>query len=253
MGEMDSTSEALLGLGLSEREISIYLAALTVGTSTASALAQRTNATRSTAQYTCKQLSKKGLLRMERRGNTDYFVAEPPEKLLLLLHGKQQALHDQEQQLFAVIGNLRGLADPSLNLPRVRFFEGIGGLKGLYQELLDQRRPIDSFEDSGEMFGLFPEFVAYFVQTRMERGIVNRVICPAGNPINAEDPKELRHVRTVDPKRFPFSCDVKICDDYVGVISFDAHEPVGILIHHRDIARNFHMLFELLWQMLEEK
>lgn len=67
--------------------------------------------------------------------------------------------------------------NPQAILPKVRFFEGKEGLIELYWEILELRTPIDSFEDKVEMAAFIPEFI----ETRINRKIFNRVICPAEN------------------------------------------------------------------------
>ena len=62
--------ETLKKLGLNEKEITIYLMLLKIGSVPASVLGQRTNITRSTAQYTCQQLAKKGLIHSIQKNNT---------------------------------------------------------------------------------------------------------------------------------------------------------------------------------------
>jgi hypothetical protein len=55
------------------------------------------------------------------------------------------------------------------------------------------------------MFKAIPDFVDYFIGERKKKKIYNRVICPSNNPINKESKEELRSVKMIDEKLFPFT------------------------------------------------
>ncbi|MDO8648594.1 MAG: helix-turn-helix domain-containing protein [Candidatus Peregrinibacteria bacterium] len=246
-----SLHEVLRNLLLNDREIDIYLALLTIGVAPASSLAQRTKMNRSTAQYTCNQLTRKGLLNQAKKKGTFYYTPEPPEKLLHLLERQHRDLERKERDVQMILGDLKGRMHSYAVQPKVEYFEGVDGIEQLYESILRLRAPIDSFEDKGEMCELIPDCVDHFVATRLKHKIVNRVICPSDTPLNRNDPKKFRQVRSVPTRLFPFSCDVKICSDQVSIISFQKKHAAGIVIKHPEIADNFRMLFELLWKLLE--
>src|SRR3989344_9271625 len=104
---MALVDETLAELGLSKKEIAIYLALLSTGTAPASTLGKRTSITRSTAQYTCQQLHKQGLVQKVQKGNTYLFTPEPPEKLQLLLQKQKEALEQKEDRVNRIIGELK--------------------------------------------------------------------------------------------------------------------------------------------------
>src|SRR5665213_747293 len=105
---MDDAIPATLGeLGLGETEIAIYLTLLKVGPSPASSLARRTHITRSTAQYACQQLTKKGVASMTLRNNVYLFTADPPERLLHFLEKQRDALREKEKRVRQIIGPLQ--------------------------------------------------------------------------------------------------------------------------------------------------
>ena len=239
--------------GLTEKEIAIYIAVLTIGTSTASSLAHETGMTRSMAQYICQMLLQKGILTMRKEKNTFLYAAEPPEKLVYLLRQQQQELKFKEEQIHGIMSTLKGMMNPKSVLPKVEFYEGVRGIEELYEQILDLEQPLDTFEDNGELVRLVPDCVDHFIRTRKIRGIYNRVICPSDNPINATNPAELRETRMIDAREYPFSGDIAICGDMVSIFSFDTNLPVGIAIRHPDIVRNFKVLFNQMWKMLGDR
>lgn len=250
---MDRIKSTLADLGLSDKEITMYLALVKVGSAPASVLAKRTGMVKSTAQYTCKQLQKKGIATVAEKNDTYIYTPEPPEKLLLLLDRQRQEIGRKEQAVQEVMEQLRKMMNPHSILPRVQFFEGKESMIELYDKILDQRSPIDSFEDMGNMQEFIPEYCKEFVRKRIELRTWNRVICAHTNTVNPDAPEEFRSVRTLPVELFPFTGDMKICKDLVSIFSFDQNTAVGIAIRHQDIAQNFRILFEAFWNTLASR
>ncbi len=245
---MDTAIPATLGdLGFGETEIEIYMALLKVGPSPASSLARRTGITRSTAQYACQQLAKKGVASMTLKNNVYLFAAEPPERLLDLLHQQHDALRRKEERVQRIVGPLREMMNVHAVLPQVQFYEGEAGMIRLYDSILDLRRPIDSLEEGGKVLAMFPAYSHEFMRKRIARKIFNRCIAPSGSPFNDSAPERYIEVRHVDPRTFPFTWHVKLCEDVVGIFSFEEGAAVGVGIRHADLAKNFRLLFEFMW------
>lgn len=251
MGHDADISATLAELGLGDKEITVYLALLGVGTAPASSLSKRTGITRSTTQYVCNQLVKKGIASLGQKEAVFLFTAEPPDRLLLMLERKRDALRQTENRVQRIIGPLKQMMNVHAALPQVRFYEGREGMIQLYDSILDMRSPIDSFEENGALLKMFAEYPHEFVRKRIERKIPNRCIAPRGSPFNESDPEKFLEVRTVDAKRFPFTWHIKICQNVVGIFSFEEGAAVGIGIEHADLARNFRLLFELVWESLD--
>jgi HTH-type transcriptional regulator, sugar sensing transcriptional regulator len=242
----------LRALGLNEKEITVYLTLLKVGPSPASMLGKRTNIVRSTAQYTCQQLAQKGIVRMTHKGTTNLFCAEPPEKLALLIGRERLKLDEKEHQLKGIVDMLTKMMEPGTVLPRVEFYEGKQEMILLYKKILEIQKPIDSIEGRWETNNFFPEFVEEFIKLRIRKKIFNRVICASESTINRSKPEEFRDIRTFAAGAFLYNMDIKICDDYVCMFTFDSQHPIGVSIHHRDISKNLRSLFEVLWQLLQK-
>jgi len=87
---MDIIAFELRKLGLKEKEVAIYLAALELGYSPVQLIARQAGVSRPTAYEIINELIKKGLMRESKRkgltkGEKNLFSAESPDKLLGLL------------------------------------------------------------------------------------------------------------------------------------------------------------------------
>jgi sugar-specific transcriptional regulator TrmB len=248
---MQHVKATLRTLGLNEKEVEIYLLLLSVGMVPASVIGKRAGIPKSTARYICGELAKKGLAVVTKKKHTYFFGPELPSKLLSQLERRKAEINAQEQSIRKVVTALESIMQPGVLVSKVQFYEGTKELVELYEKLLSLGKPIDSIEEKGELEKLFPEYAMEYTRKRIAHGIKNRCIAPEGSPLNGTDPSRLIETRFVDAERYPLCCDVKICDDHVGICAFNDSAPVGILIQHKDIAQHFRLMFEFMWNNLK--
>ena len=136
---MDAIRSALYSLGFTEQEVTMYLVLLQTGTAPSSTLGKRLKLSRSTAQYTCDQLVKKGVATVTQKNNAYLFTAEVPEKLLILVDEQRKKLTEKEQLVRNALGPLKQMMNAHAVLPKVQFYEGREGMIQLYDSILDMR------------------------------------------------------------------------------------------------------------------
>ena len=238
----------LKSLGLNDNEITIYSELLTIGSSVASTIAARTKINKSTVRYICQWLEKKWLILSIKKDSTFIYSPESPNRLHALINKEKTLLEEKEKNIKKSIEYFENLKNKKTSLPQVSFYEWKEWLEKLYTKILEINKPIDSIEDKWEMFDAIPEFVDYFIWQRKEKKIYNRVICASNNLINTENKEELRSVKTIDENLFPFSWDIKICWDHVSIMSFVENNSVWISITDKNIADNFRVMFNYMWE-----
>jgi len=115
-------------LGLKEKEVSVYLAALELGFTSVQNIAKQAGLSRPTVYEIIKELIKKGLLREIKRqgavrGERTYFAAESPDNLLGLLRVQKREVKEKEREFIRIISALR--AEYNLTgQSEIRTFEG---------------------------------------------------------------------------------------------------------------------------------
>ena len=179
----------LVPYGLSETEAKIYFSLLELGESSAERIAKKANVKRTSIYHTFALLRKKGLLSLIKRGRKIFYVAEDPKKMKQLAEQKLDALD-------RLLPELRSLAKVIDKKPRVSYFEGAGGIRNLYQKLLDKPESEVQFWFSKEEQS--PEYVRFwdkeFVPKRIEQKIFARAI--------SKDTSEARRQKEKDDKQF---------------------------------------------------
>ena len=99
-------------LGLKEKEVGVYLAALELGFTSVQNIARRASLSRPTVYEIIKELIKKGLMREIKRqgtirGERTYFAAESPDALLGLLRVQKREIDEKEREFIRIISTLR--------------------------------------------------------------------------------------------------------------------------------------------------
>lgn len=243
--------QALTLAGLTQDQAVIYEFLLKNGKLTARKISQNTPYKRSLVYKYLEDLVKKGLvMRHDEIGKVSVFEPVHPLKLKDFAEKQEEQAKNAQQALDAVLGQMTSDFNLISGRPGVRFFEGKNGIIKIYEEMLAHGQNIESIEDKGEMAAFIPDYVKEFIKKRIKKGLRNRVIAPSDNPINVSSESELREVRSIATSKFPFKMDVKIAGRLVSFITFQKENPVGVLVDSQEIADNFRLLFETLWECL---
>lgn len=244
--------EILKSLGLNEKETTIYLTLLPLGSAPASVLGQRTKITRSTAQYTCQQLVKKGLLRSIEKNNTFIYAPEPPDKLLYLLDQEKKTLAHKEDQVHRIIGDLKSMINPQAVLPKVRFFEGVESMIQMLDDVLKENKPLYGALQINE--DMHPEIFNYAwnIYTPKRKELKNPAWIllndtPATREYRKNDAEVNRVSLLVPEEIFPFDACCHIYGNKVAFYSYKKTDVTGVLIENTFIHGTQFSLFKLAW------
>lgn len=233
-------------IGFDEKKARVYTALMELGTAKANAIAKKADIERPTTYDILGKLSKEGLVsQFEKRGVKTYTI-ENPEKL-------RSNLREQEQHLNHLLPELRSLYGTSEIKPRIRFFEGTGGIKTALLDTLTSHekilRGILSMTDLYTIPG--KKFMDEYIKQRVERGYALHVIRsrpkevdPRDWPTSLQEHRELRYA----PPDMVFSMTTYFYDNKVALISTEK-EQFGMIIESEEYSQNMRHLFSALWQI----
>lgn len=241
----------LIQLGLSEKEASVYLAALELGASSVQKIAQQAKINRATTYVIIETLSKKGLMSTMEKSGKVLFLAEDPANLSRLLQKQKNEIEEKEKVLGSVKQELSMLFKTTGDRPVVRFFEGVEGVKTITNEFFK----IKSKEVVGtvildEMIKAFPKHEEEITKKRIKKGIESKVIYTRskGEVEEATSRKKLREASFVPYSLFgDTATNITIYDNKVTFTTFKNH-PGGVLIEDKSIADFMRKFFELAWK-----
>lgn len=258
---MDIIETVLEELGLNQNERTIYKTLLRLGVSPASVLGDRSNISRSTAQYTCNQLAKKGIVTKSKKANTFLYVIESPNDLLGLVHKKQEKLQEQERRTQHVVQSLQALQSTQVVLPKVRFFEGKEGVAHAYDEIIKDMKPtetiyiLSSTLDDSDKYDL-EELKMNFTKKRCKKSVSAKTInaySKRGVRVQQEQDRWNRKTLLVPAEQFPISnTEIYIYNNKVYSMSFEDEGLFAYIVENQGIAKMLHAYFDITWMAAEQ-
>jgi len=133
--ELEILPLELRKLGLTEKEVRVYLAALELGYTSVQKIAQQAKITRPTAYVIIKSLKDKGLISESKDNGKKYFIAESPDKLLGILKRQKNEIEEKEREFIRIISILKDkyqLGDKR----EIKTYKNKTGLKILFNDFL---------------------------------------------------------------------------------------------------------------------
>lgn len=232
----------LIEAGLTEKEASLYLAGIELGETSIQKLAEQAEIKRPTAYEIIQNLQKRGLFSLILRGKKRLFLAENPGNVFAILKAKQESFLKAlpELSLFYSTGGKK---------PRIKFYEGVEGLKAMYWDTLESKQKILVYGSIDDMWGIIPkEFISEYIKARIKKGLWVKGIIPntfAGQEYVKKDKQEYRELILIPRDKFIFSNEINIYNDKLAIFSFP--EKIGVIIESRKIAETQKSIFELAW------
>lgn len=240
--------DVLIDLGLTKKEAQVYLANLELGDSPASDIAIRSHLNRVTCYDILDKLVKRGLISTYTKKKIKYFSATDPDIV-------RYDFRQKYMNLKAALPDLRRLHGKSSH-PRIRYYEGIEGVKKIYADTLNAKTEILNYADSKSIRKFWPNYDKEYVNERVEKKIYLRGIAPRdeqGEIVAAENKIRLREIRLVEPGEYSFANEINIYDDKVGIVSFGKDELVGMIIESAEVADTQRAIFMMAWEFAGRK
>lgn len=236
-------AEKLAALGLDDKEIRFYLAALELGSASVTEVASRAKVTRTNGYDILARLEERGLLSQTSGNGVRNVVAEDPGVLLNKWDETRNVLQD-------LVPELRSLFNAAPHKPKVRFYEGADGIEKVLWGTLDCRdKRLVAILSMNELLEVpsGPGMQRY-IDERVRRGIALRVLRSRSREtasIWQSSIAELRDLRYA-PGTIDLGMTMYIHDDTVSYLS-SKKENYGLVIESAELAALHRALFEGLW------
>lgn len=239
--------QILMQNGFTAKEATIYLAVLEAGEGTIGSIATKTRLKRSTVYTNVEQLIARGTLSVQVRKGIKRVSALPPH---VLLERFRHAVASAENVLPALLE----MAYTSPLKPRIRFLEGIEGIKEAILEVntVTKAEPGMIFTDYARMPKEVFSLIRKTVENRRASKNFLRIIV-SQNPRNLEVQKEQERLHYAEHRvaNFPetsFPLELTLFgNSKVGFLSFEKNELFAVMIDSIAIYRTLKNIFELVW------
>lgn len=245
-------------MGLSTIEVDTYLTLLkTAGAQPASILANRMRINRTTAYKALINLSKLGLAtKTMKHGIICFFAEDPEDTLKTLIENKQSTLKEVNASILEALPSLIVGEEGSPHLPKIRYYEGIEGIKQVYEAILKEGVDYYRYGDITKIYGTLGDFTDDYIKRRNKMGITAHAIMPyhkRSEELYKKDKDELRKALYIPHDLFPIEGEVRIFGNKVAIMSLKQDSPIAIIIDSEIVARMFKSIFMLTWRDYAKK
>ena len=242
----------LQALGLSEKEAKVYLAALELGPDTVQNIAKKAGINRPTAYLQIESLKQKGIISEVEKDSKVLIMAESPERLSSLLNTYEKELEFKKKELERILPNLSELFTGTGEKPKVKFYEGRGGIRAIEEDFLKTKsKEIYGFANADKVYELFPEYLKGYSSKRVAQGIKSQMIYnrQAGPLDKQDDEKMLRIAKHINYEKLPIDSDITIFGSKVAFLAYKDN-PIGVLVESKEIAQTMQTLFKRIWESI---
>jgi len=240
-----SLIQTFLNLGLTDKESKVYLSLVEIGTNVVSRIAEKAKINRVTTYDILEKLKEKGFISTFTKQKIKYFSPTDPEIIANNFDQKTKAFKDSLPELKRLKGETAH--------PRIQYFEGLEGIKAIYEDTLHAKTEILNFSNSEEIRKIWPTYDSDYVTKRAKKKIHLKGVIPAdeaGKKVRAEDPLYFREMRLITKDKYNFTNEINIYDDKVAIISF-ADELIGMIIESHEIAETQRAIFQMVWEFAD--
>lgn len=241
-------------IGLTDKEVAVYLACLELGSSPVQPIARKSKVVRATTYVILDGLMQQGLVTRFEQGKKTMFAAEPPLQLKRLLEKQGEEVKDKERLLDVILPELQFLMRGAGDRPSVRYFEGKEGLHVIRQEINMYSRSGDviyNFTPGDYLTAVFSREEDTFYRQRLARGIRAKTIFTTKSAALrkqwlTEGDSRISQRKFVAPEKFSWASGITIYRDRIAIGSFTG-KLGGVIIESKEMADTMRTLFELAW------
>lgn len=245
-------------MGLSEKEARVYLASLELGPSPVQIISQKAKVNRATTYVVIDSLMEIGLMSTYESGKKTFFTAESPERLMDWLKNQELQAQKKIQILANRIPELKSISNDIGNKPKVKYFEGIEGLRAVQQDF------VDSLKEGEEIYVFLPlddylatnlkENIKDISEKRVSKNIKTKLIYTSkkGRQLEYERQERVKNkeYKYVDYDAYPIRGGMNVWENKIFMIDY-LGKMGGIVIENKVLAFMMKKIFNLTWNCLK--
>src|SRR3989344_278553 len=251
---MDELRKHLTKLGLTKDEVKVYLTAIELGKCTILQLARSTYIPRTTVYLIIESLLEKELLKQSAKGKKKIYFPATPEELLSLARKKKQEINETIASLEQETAYLSALYNKDHKKPRVLYYEGIDGIKKIYEGTLASEKILVHCmsQTAREIMGDYLEHYFERVISRM----IHTFEIVSDSSQDKQYQKEystLRNKIITIPATYTTDTNYMIYGDKVAFITYKDSFPVAIVIDDKELSFFETIRFMMIWEKFSVK
>lgn len=240
--------DTLRDFGLDENEAAVYISMLSLGPSTVLKISKEAEIKRTTVYTTIENLRQKGLVEIQVKGLKKLYAAESPERVERIIEIKREKFKEMLPALKA-LDTFKGKDS------FIKYYEGLSGIKSVYDRILDDLKPGDGYSIISNMeqfLDMDRDYFTKFIERRTKYNLNVRTLIL--------DSPSARHYKKIEkntnqsikflPSDTKLSANLVITPHRV-VITQTVVPLMSIVIENKNIVEIQHEQFDMVWESLK--
>ena len=245
-------NDKLLGIlkeiGLSEDEANVYLSTLSLGITSVLKIARATNIKRTTIYGIIDALKEKGLMRVELKGLKQFYAAENPERLEVML----ERLKDEFSRMLPEFQALYGLEGGESVM---KYYTGLSAMQEIYRSTLKEIRPREDYlviTNQEKWYNLDAKFALSYIEDRAKLPIKIRMLIQDSS-LSREHKKLERNFNEeikILSDDHPLNVDTLLLPNKMVILELTP-PYMTIIIENKSVVALHKEMFEIIWRSIQ--
>ncbi|MCX6807446.1 MAG: hypothetical protein NTZ80_01380 [Patescibacteria group bacterium] len=235
-------------IGLSQKEIEIFLSLFPLGPQPVSIIARHTDIPRPTVYVILDRLKKIGLVQELKRNDSTRFRCIPADEIPDIISGRISELEQTKKAIEEYLPRLKILEQKLTTTPTVRFHEGRDVVMQAYERITAEKEICAFFNPLHvkKYMPIYLEKVA--AEIRRNNGKARELLteCDEAQEYKKKWSSEQHQIKIL-PKRAQFTSDTIICADRIYMIAYDRDQITATEIISPALVKTQQAVFEEMW------
>lgn len=248
-----SLESKLLNIGLTDKEVSVYLSMLYLGPSTVQDIAIRSKVNRATTYVMIDSLIDKGLASQIVKDKKTFFQSEDPIELLKVLEVEKNDIDEKMGKARQVIPELQELFNLNRSKMNVRLFEGRESVKIIQNDIARSKsKEFDDITNWTLSSEKYPVSENDHRRVFYDKDFKVRTLFTYDpkKPVPQLDFLKREERRMISQDKFPIYSEIVLYDNKIAMISF-VDKIFGIIIEDKHLFLTYKSIFNLAWESAE--
>lgn len=248
---MDTFFPILKSLGLNEKETKVYIACLELGSGSVQKISEKSGVKRTSIYNFLDELKTRGLISEMKQDGHTIIVAQDPTILRQRAFDREAEAKDYAKKIEQALPALMGIFNLPGHKPKMYYFQGVDGLKSVYEDTISEGVNIFAFSDYERMTqAVGANYLMDYSYRRATRNITISSIATVG-PWTERTLSQIKNQRMEIRllKTAQIDTEINIYANKVAFISF--RRPYSaVLIDDRAISQTLKSIWKTVWDGL---
>lgn len=241
-------TKILKEIGLTETEIKVYLALLSLGATSAGKIVEETGLYRKNLYDALNKLVEKGLVTYVVEKKIKFFQPKNPENLMTYLDEQKAKVDEKKLEIIKLLPELNSKFTSITPEIEAEIYRGTEGIKTILKECLNHKEVL-FIGATGDVENRLPYFWPQYNKKREKLKCKWKLLLVHESkykPITKSQYYEYK----VLPKMLSGLNVIYIYGDYVANVLW-LEKPIAFVTRHKTLADNYRKYFDFLWKTIK--